>query len=83
MEHLEGQTFAARLAAGPLPLGQALAIAVEIAGALDGAHQKGFVHRDLKPANIMLTKGGAKLLDFGLATRRPVQAAGTVMRWPR
>ena len=45
MEHLEGPTLAARLAAGPLPLGRALAIAIEIAGALDGAHQQGFVHR--------------------------------------
>ena len=52
---------------GPLPIGQALTIAIEIASALDRAHRAGIVHRDLKPGNIMLTKAGAKLLDFGLA----------------
>lgn len=67
MEYLEGETLARKLAAGPLPLDQALVHAVEIAGALDHAHRKGIVHRDLKPGNIMLTKPGVKLLDFGLA----------------
>ena len=67
MPHLEGQTLAARLEKGPLPLDQALKIAVEIADALDKAHRQGITHRDLKPANIMLTKTGSKLLDFGLA----------------
>jgi serine/threonine protein kinase len=69
MQHLEGETLAARLARanGPLPLDQALKIAIEIADALDKAHRAGMTHRDLKPANIMLTKAGAKLLDFGLA----------------
>ncbi|MBI2151010.1 MAG: serine/threonine protein kinase, partial [Acidobacteria bacterium] len=67
MEHLEGQTLAARLEKGPLPLEEALKVAVEIIDALDKAHRQGVVHRDLKPANIMLTKSGAKLLDFGLA----------------
>ncbi len=67
MEYLEGQTLADRLAKGPLPLDQTLKIATEIALALQKAHQLGIIHRDLKPANIMLTKAGAKLMDFGLA----------------
>jgi Tol biopolymer transport system component len=67
MEYLEGQTLAQRLAKGPLPLDQVLKIATEIAQALEKAHQQGIIHRDLKPANIMLTKAGAKLMDFGLA----------------
>jgi Tol biopolymer transport system component len=67
MEHLEGETLADRLTKGPLPLAQALSHAIAIADALDKAHRQGIVHRDLKPGNIMLTKTGAKLLDFGLA----------------
>jgi len=67
MEYLEGQTLADRLAKGPLPLEQVLKTASEIAQALEKAHQQGVIHRDLKPANIMLTKAGAKLMDFGLA----------------
>jgi serine/threonine protein kinase len=72
MEYLEGETLADRLSAGPLPLPLALKIAVEIADALDKAHREGIIHRDLKPGNIMLTKSGAKLMDFGLA--KPVTA---------
>src|SRR5262252_3113001 len=67
MEHLEGETLAARLEKGQVPFAQALTIAIEIASALDAAHRAGIVHRDLKPANIFLTKTGARLLDFGLA----------------
>ncbi len=65
MEYLEGDTLAQRLEKGALPLDQALKIAIEIADALDKAHRQGITHRDLKPGNIMLTKAGAKLLDFG------------------
>ncbi len=67
MEYLEGETLAQRLQKGPLPLDQVLCYAIEIADALDKAHRQGITHRDLKPGNIMLTKTGAKLLDFGLA----------------
>jgi eukaryotic-like serine/threonine-protein kinase len=70
MEHLEGESLASRLEKGPLPVEQALRVATQVADALDKAHQKGVFHRDLKPANIMITKTGAKLLDFGLAKLR-------------
>ena len=67
MEHIEGETLTERLKKGPVPLNEALTYAVQIAEALDKAHRQGVVHRDLKPGNVMLTKTGAKLLDFGLA----------------
>ena len=67
MEYLVGETLFERLRRGPLPLGQGLAVAADIAAALTFAHRQGIVHRDLKPGNVMLTKTGAKLLDFGLA----------------
>jgi Tol biopolymer transport system component len=67
MEYLEGQTLADRLVRGALPATEMLRYAVELADALDHAHRRGLVHRDLKPGNVMLTKAGAKLLDFGLS----------------
>src|SRR5438128_163656 len=69
MELIDGPTLAERIGRGAVPIAEALAIARQIADALDAAHEKGIVHRDLKPANIKLTKDGAvKVLDFGLAT---------------
>lgn len=68
MEYIDGVTLKDRLAEGPLPLKEAVQIAIEVAEALTAAHAKGFVHRDIKPANIMLTRAGhAKVTDFGLA----------------
>jgi serine/threonine protein kinase len=67
MELVEGETIAARLKSGPLPLKTALVFASQIAAALVEAHGKGVVHRDLKPANVMIAKSGVKVLDFGLA----------------
>jgi serine/threonine protein kinase len=67
LELLEGETLAARLTRGALPLAQVLRFGIEIAGALEAAHRHGIVHRDLKPGNVMLTAAGTKLLDFGLA----------------
>ena len=70
IEYLEGQTLAERLPRSKdraLPVAEALEIAIQIADALDAAHRRGIIHRDLKPANVMLTKTGAKLLDFGIA----------------
>src|SRR5712692_1449885 len=92
MELLEGESLADRLAKGPLPLEQVLRFGTQIADALDKAHRQGIVHRDLKPGNIMLTKSGAKLLDFGLAKadssvvdgsalteHRPLTEEGTIL----
>ena len=76
MEYLEGETLAQRLTKGPLPLDQALKVAIEISSALDKAHRQGITHRDIKSGNIMLTKTCAKLLDFGLAKLK--QSAGPV-----
>ena len=67
MEYLEGETLAARLEKGALPIDLALKTGIDIADALEKAHRQGIIHRDLKPGNIMMTKSGAKLLDFGLA----------------
>jgi len=67
MEYLDGETLVERLRNGPLPLKEALRIGIEVCEALEAAQRVGIVHRDLKPGNIMLTKSGAKLMDFGLA----------------
>jgi serine/threonine protein kinase len=84
MEYLEGETLAQRLEKGPLPVEQVLRYAVQVADALDKAHRNGITHRDLKPGNIMLTREGAKLLDFGLAKLRQdtSPAAATVSQLP-
>ena len=70
MEYLDGETLAARLTRGPLPLDEALKHAAALAQALARAHREGITHRDIKPSNVMLTEGGVKLLDFGLAKLR-------------
>src|SRR6202789_490243 len=74
MEFLEGETLAERLRKGAMPLAEVFKIGVAVAEALAIAHRQGIVHRDLKPGNIMLTKSGAKLMDFGLA--KPLGATG-------
>jgi Tol biopolymer transport system component len=71
MEFLEGETLADRLAKGPLATEQVLKYGIEICEGLERAHKSGVVHRDLKPGNVMLTKTGAKLMDFGLAKATP------------
>ena len=98
LELVEGETLAAVLARGPVPLARALALARQIVEAIDFAHQRGIVHRDLKPANIKVTPDGkVKVLDFGIAkaldpagdpespsaiTRPPVTEAGLVLGTP-
>jgi eukaryotic-like serine/threonine-protein kinase len=72
MQYLVGETLSQRLARGPLPIGEAVGLAADLAGALDAAHRAGILHRDIKPGNVMLVKdpgrdASAKLLDFGLA----------------
>ena len=77
-EFVEGDTLAWRLQRGPLPLAEAMQVALAVGDALDKAHCAGVVHRDLKPSNVMLTKTGVKLLDFGLAELQPSRAAQQV-----
>ena len=82
MEYLEGETLAQRLKKGPLPLKEALKIGIEICEALDKAHRAGIIHRDLKPGNIMLTRNGAKLMDFGLAKAAGAGLGSVASRTP-
>ena len=75
MELLDGESVADRLAKAAMPLHDVLRYGAQVAEALDRAHRAGIVHRDLKPGNIMITKSGAKLLDFGLAKSAVVDLA--------
>jgi len=77
MEFLEGETLAEKLRRGPLPLLEIYKIGIAVAEALAAAHKNGIVHRDLKPGNIMMTEGGAKLMDFGLAKPLGVQTSSS------
>jgi len=82
MEYLQGETLAARIVKGPLPSADLLRYASQVADALDKAHRQGIVHRDLKPGNVMLTKAGAKLLDFGLAKGGEILQGGDIATSP-
>jgi serine/threonine protein kinase len=82
MEYLDGETLANRLKKGPLPPEQLLQFSIQITDALNTAHKHGVIHRDLKPDNIMLTKSGAKLLDFGLAKVRAAEAVAGMAAMP-
>src|ERR1700691_4657509 len=77
MEFLEGETLAERLRKGAMPLNEILKVGIAVAEALAVAHRNGIVHRDLKPGNIMLTRGGAKLMDFGLAKPLGIQTSAS------
>jgi serine/threonine protein kinase len=79
MEYLEGQSLAERIESGTMPFDETIRVATQIAEALALAHARGIVHRDLKPVNIMLTKSGAKLLDFGLAKLREIAVSSMSM----
>ena len=85
MELLDGDTLKQLIQAGPLPVDRVIEIAIDVTEALEAAHEKGIVHRDIKPANIFITKrGGAKVLDFGLAKMVPhkeLAAAGGSLTW--
>src|SRR5262245_51883178 len=79
MQYAEGETLAARINHGPVPIDDAVAIALQISRALEAAHEKGIVHRDLKPANIVLSADGkVKLLDFGLAKAFSSDSSGSL-----
>jgi serine/threonine protein kinase/Tol biopolymer transport system component len=73
MELLDGESLADRLSRGPLPISEVIRYGSQVADALERAHRAGIIHRDLKPGNVMITKGGAKLLDFGLAKSATIE----------
>ena len=80
MELVQGESLAHKLRTGPMPLKEATAFVIQIAGALEEAHDQGIIHRDLKPANVMVTtKGNAKVLDFGIAKLlTPIDATNSI-----
>jgi serine/threonine-protein kinase len=85
MELVDGQSLADRLRSGPLPWPQAVATCAQVAAALAAAHRVGVVHRDIKPGNVMLTRAGAKVLDFGIAvlvTGQPAADGGGLVGTP-
>jgi serine/threonine-protein kinase len=83
LELVEGEDLSERLSSGPLPLDEALAVAHQVAVALEAAHEQGIIHRDLKPANIKVTPGGTvKVLDFGLAKALDTQPFSAAARRP-
>ena len=79
MEYLDGETLEQRLRRGRLSLPEFFELAIPIAEAMLAAHRAGIIHRDLKPSNVMLTRGGPKLLDFGIAKQREMLREGSTL----